>query len=200
MVVLNKIYTRTGDAGTTALGTGARVAKDSLRIAAYGSVDETNAALGVARVQLAGALPDLDAALARIQNDLFDLGADLCAPEAADAEPKSKPKPKRERLRMSEAQVKRLEDEIDGMNAKLAPLRSFVLPGGTPAAAALHVARTVCRRAERAIVALAREPGEHVSPPVLKYINRLSDLLFVASRTVNDLGKSDVLWVPGENR
>jgi cob(I)alamin adenosyltransferase len=198
MVVLNKIYTRTGDAGTTALGTGARVAKDSLRIAAYGSVDETNAALGVARVQLAGAHPDLDATLARIQNDLFDLGADLCAPEAAGAEPKSTPR--RERLRVSEAQVKRLEDEIDGMNAKLAPLRSFVLPGGTPAAAALHVARTVCRRAERAIVALAREPGEHVSPPVLKYINRLSDLLFVASRTVNDLGRNDVLWVPGENR
>jgi cob(I)alamin adenosyltransferase len=198
MVVLNKIYTRTGDAGTTALGTGARVAKDSLRIAAYGSVDETNAALGVARVQLAAALPDLDAVLARIQNDLFDLGADLCAPEAAETEPKSKTK--RERLRVSGAQVKRLEDEIDGMNAKLAPLRSFVLPGGTPAAAALHVARTVCRRAERAMVALAREPGEHVSPPVLKYINRLSDLLFVASRTVNDLGKSDVLWVPGENR
>jgi cob(I)alamin adenosyltransferase len=195
MVVLNKIYTRTGDAGTTALGTGARVAKDSLRIAAYGSVDETNAALGVARVQLAAALPDLDAVLARIQNDLFDLGADLCAPEA---EPKSNPK--RARLRVSEAQVQRLEDEIDGMNAKLAPLRSFVLPGGTPAAAALHVARTVCRRAERAIVALAREPGEHVSPPVLKYINRLSDLLFVASRTVNDLGRADVLWVPGENR
>ncbi|HEY1245999.1 MAG TPA: cob(I)yrinic acid a,c-diamide adenosyltransferase [Hyphomicrobiaceae bacterium] len=198
MVVLNKIYTRTGDAGTTALGTGARVAKDSLRIAAYGSVDETNAALGVARVQLAAALPDLDAVLARIQNDLFDLGADLCAPEAAETEPKSKTK--RERLRVSGAQVKRLEDEIDGMNAMLAPLRSFVLPGGTPAAAALHVARTVCRRAERAMVALAREPGEHVSPPVLKYINRLSDLLFVASRTVNDLGKSDVLWVPGENR
>jgi cob(I)alamin adenosyltransferase len=152
----------------------------------------------VARVQLAGAHPDLDATLARIQNDLFDLGADLCAPEAAGAEPKSTPR--RERLRVSEAQVKRLEDEIDGMNAKLAPLRSFVLPGGTPAAAALHVARTVCRRAERAIVALAREPGEHVSPPVLKYINRLSDLLFVASRTVNDLGKSDALWVPGENR
>ncbi|HEY7548745.1 MAG TPA: cob(I)yrinic acid a,c-diamide adenosyltransferase [Hyphomicrobiaceae bacterium] len=195
MVVLNKIYTRTGDAGTTALGTGVRVAKDSLRIAAYGSVDETNAALGVARVQLAAALPDLDAVLARIQNDLFDLGADLCAPEA---EPKSNPK--RARLRVSEAQVQRLEDEIDGMNAKLAPLRSFVLPGGTPAAAALHVARTVCRRAERAIVALAREPGEHVSPPVLKYINRLSDLLFVASRTVNDLGRADVLWVPGENR
>jgi cob(I)alamin adenosyltransferase len=198
MVVLNKIYTRTGDAGTTALGTGTRVAKDSLRIAAYGSVDETNAALGAVRVQLAGARPDLDAMLARIQNDLFDLGADLCAPEAAQADAKARAG--RERLRVSEAQVKRLEDEIDRMNAKLAPLRSFVLPGGTPAAAALHVARTVCRRAERAIVALAREPGEHVSPPVLKYINRLSDLLFVASRTVNDLGGSDVLWVPGENR
>ncbi|MBO0764595.1 MAG: cob(I)yrinic acid a,c-diamide adenosyltransferase [Hyphomicrobiaceae bacterium] len=196
MVVLNKIYTRSGDAGTTALGTGARVAKDSLRIAAYGAVDETNAAVGVARVALVGAHPDLDAMLARIQNDLFDLGADLCAPETAETQPTSK----RERLRVSEAQVKRLEDEIDAMNARLAPLRSFVLPGGSPAAAALHMARTVCRRAERAIVALAREPGEHVSPPVLRYINRLSDLLFVASRTVNDQGKCDRLWVPGENR
>jgi cob(I)alamin adenosyltransferase len=194
MVVLNKIYTRTGDDGSTALGTGARVAKHSLRIAAYGSVDETNAFLGVARVQLAGAHADLDAMLARIQNDLFDLGADLCAPEEAGAEPK------RERLRVSEAQVRRLEEEIDRMNAKLAPLRSFVLPGGSSAAAALHVARTVCRRAERAVAALASHPGEHVSPQVLKYINRLSDLLFVASRSVNDLGGSDVLWVPGENR
>jgi cob(I)alamin adenosyltransferase len=195
MVVLNKIYTRTGDAGTTALGTGERVPKHSLRIAAYGSVDETNAAVGMARLHLTGRDPDLDAVLARIQNDLFDLGADLCVPEATPA-----PAPKRERLRVSEAQVQRLEAEIDRMNAELEPLRSFVLPGGTPAAAALHVARTVCRRAERAIVALASQPQERVSSPALEYINRLSDLLFVASRTANDRGKSDVLWVPGQNR
>jgi cob(I)alamin adenosyltransferase len=194
MVVLNKIYTRTGDAGTTALGTGERVPKHAPRIAAYGTVDEANAAIGVARLQLAGAHPDVDAMLGRIQNDLFDLGADLCAPERDDA------KPKRERLRVSEAQVKRLEEEIDAMNGELTPLRSFVLPGGSPAAAALHVARTVCRRAERAIVELAGEPDEPVSAPALKYINRLSDLLFVASRYVNDLGRKDVLWVPGQNR
>jgi cob(I)alamin adenosyltransferase len=198
MVVLNKIYTRTGDDGTTALGTGARLPKYSPRIAAYGSVDETNAALGMARVHLGRSHPQLDAVLASIQNDLFDLGADLCAPANGAGEPNAGPA--RERLRVSEAQVKRLEGEIDVMNDMLTPLRSFVLPGGSPAAAALHVARTVCRRAERAIVALASVPGEHVSPPVIKYINRLSDLLFVASRTVNDLGKSDVLWVPGENR
>jgi cob(I)alamin adenosyltransferase len=194
MVVLNKIYTRTGDAGTTALGTGERVPKNSPRIAAYGTVDEANAFIGVARTQLSGALPALDAMLARIQNDLFDLGADLCAPEKEGAGSQ------RERLRVSDAQVRRLEDEIDAMNAELAPLRSFVLPGGSPAAAALHVARTVCRRAERMMAELAAVPGEQVSPPALKYINRLSDLLFVASRYVNDLGKTDVLWVPGQNR
>jgi cob(I)alamin adenosyltransferase len=198
MVVLNKIYTRTGDAGTTALGTGARVPKHSLRVAAYGSVDEANASIGMARAHLAGSHADLDAVLARIQNDLFDLGADLCAPEAAAAERRDEPR--RERLRVSEAQVARLEEEIDRMNADLAPLRSFVLPGGSPAAAALHVARTVCRRAEREIAALASQPGEPVGAPVLKYINRLSDLLFVASRTANDLGRRDVLWVPGRNR
>ena len=194
MVVLNKIYTRTGDAGTTALGTGERVSKHSPRIAAYGTVDETNALIGVARVHVAGSHPDLDAMLGRIQNDLFDLGADLCAPEREDAAPK------RERLRVSDAQIKRLEGEIDIMNAELTPLRSFVLPGGSAAAAALHVARTVCRRAERAMVELAGLPDEQVSAPALKYVNRLSDLLFVASRYVNDLGKSDVLWVPGQNR
>jgi len=203
MVVLNKIYTRTGDNGTTALGTGTRVPKHSRRIAAYGSVDETNAAIGMARQHLAGseaapaaANTDLDAMLARVQNDLFDLGADLCAPE--ETEPGGTPR--RERLRVSDSQVQHLEEEIDRLNAQLAPLRSFVLPGGSPAAAALHVARTVCRRAEREIVALAAEPGEHVSPPALKYINRLSDLLFVASRAVNDHGNGDVLWVPGKNR
>jgi len=194
MVVLNKIYTRTGDAGSTALGTGQRVPKHAPRIAAYGTVDETNAAIGMARVHLGEANPGLDAMFGRVQNDLFDIGADLCAPESASD------KVKRERLRVSDAQVERLENEIDAMNAELAPLRSFVLPGGSPAAAALHVARTVCRRAERSIVELAGQPGEQVSAPVLKYINRLSDLLFVASRYVNDLGKSDVLWLPGQNR
>jgi len=194
MVVLNKIYTRTGDAGDTALGTGERVPKHSLRIAAYGTVDEANASIGMARVHLSGSR--LDPMLACIQNDLFDLGADLCVPDRTEAEPKQK----RERLRVSDAQVKRLEDEIDLLNAELTPLRSFVLPGGSPAAAALHLARTISRRAERAMVALAHAPGEQVSESALRYINRLSDLLFVASRHVNDLGKSDVLWVPGQNR
>ena len=192
MVVLNKIYTRSGDAGTTALGTGERVSKHSARIAAYGTVDETNAFIGVARIHLASD-PELDAMLSRIQNDLFDLGADLCAPEREGAAPQ-------QRLRVSDAQTKRLEDEIDAMNAELTPLRSFVLPGGTPAAAALHVARTVCRRAERAMVELTAIPGEQISAPAMKYINRLSDLLFVASRYVNDRGAKDVLWVPGQNR
>jgi cob(I)alamin adenosyltransferase len=194
MVVLNKIYTRTGDAGTTALGTGERVPKNSPRIAAYGAVDEANAQIGVARTLLAEGHQMLDAMLGRIQNDLFDLGADLCMPERSDGGSQ------RERLRVSDAQVKRLEEEIDAMNAELAPLRSFVLPGGSPAAAALHVARTVCRRAERAMAELATLPGEHVSAPALKYVNRLSDLLFVASRYANDLGQHDVLWVPGQNR
>jgi len=192
MVVLNKIYTRTGDAGLTALGTGERVLKHSSRIAAYGTVDEANACIGLARLQLA-AEPKLDAMLARVQNDLFDLGADLTAPEREG-------KPQRQRLRISDAQVERLEGEIDELNALLRPLTSFVLPGGSPAAAALHLARTVCRRAERGMVALASEAGEHVSAPALKYINRLSDLLFVASRYANDRGDGDVLWVPGQNR
>jgi cob(I)alamin adenosyltransferase len=193
MVVLNKIYTRTGDAGQTALGTGERVAKHSARIAAYGTVDETNAFIGLARIELAGAYSEVDAMLGRIQNDLFDLGADLTIPERDGAA-------KRERLRVSDAQVQRLENEIDTLNADLQPLRSFVLPGGSSAAAALHVARTVCRRAERLVVALATDPTEPVSPPALKYINRLSDLLFVASRFVNEKGAKDVLWVPGQNR
>jgi cob(I)alamin adenosyltransferase len=193
MVVLNKIYTKTGDAGTTALGTGERVPKTSPRIAAYGTVDETNAHIGVARIHLAGQDPDVDAMLLRVQNDLFDLGADLCVPDRGEKLPY-------EPLRVADAQVKRLEDEIDMMNGSLTPLRSFILPGGTPAAAALHVARTVSRRAERMIVELAAIPGEPVSGPVLKYINRLSDFLFVASRYVNDRGKSDILWVPGKNR
>ncbi|MFN3743084.1 MAG: cob(I)yrinic acid a,c-diamide adenosyltransferase [Hyphomicrobiaceae bacterium] len=195
MVVLNKIYTRTGDNGTTALGSGERVRKDSLRVSAYGTVDETNAAIGMARAHLAGTrFPiDIDAILGRIQNDLFDLGADLCLPD------RGKPLPY-EPLRIAPEQVTRLEQEIDEMNASLKPLRSFVLPGGTAGAAALHVARTVCRRAERLLVQLAAEPDEPVSEAAIRYLNRLSDLLFVASRYVNDRGDGDVLWVPGQNR
>jgi cob(I)alamin adenosyltransferase len=195
MVVLNKIYTRTGDAGMTALGTGERVLKHAPRIAAYGAVDETNAAIGVARLGLRQAHPDVDAMLARVQNDLFDLGADLTMPDRGEDKTRT-----RAPLRVSDAQVKRLEDEIDAMNAELTPLRSFVLPGGSAAAAALHVARTVCRRAERGIVELAQLADEPVSSAALKYINRLSDLLFVASRSVNARGEGDVLWVPGQNR
>ncbi len=193
MVVLSKIYTRTGDKGTTALGSGERVPKHALRISAYGTVDETNASVGMARVHLGAGHPGLDAKLLRVQNDLFDLGADLCVPDRGE-------KLEYEPLRMSDAQVKRLEDEIDEMNTELKPLRSFVLPGGSPAAAALHVARTVSRRAERLMVELSEDPSEPVSAAALKYINRLSDFLFVASRYVNDRGRSDVLWVPGQNR
>lgn len=190
MVVLNKIYTRTGDRGTTALGTGKRVPKYALRIEAYGTVDEANAQIGVARHALRSEDAAIAAMLTRVQNDLFDLGADLCAPEDASEQ----------RLRISDAQVERLEQEIDALNTLLAPLRSFVLPGGTAAAAALHVARTVCRRAERLMVALAAQADEPVSGPALRYVNRLSDFLFVASRYVNDRGKADILWVPGQNR
>lgn len=193
MVVLNRIYTKTGDTGTTALGSGERVSKTSVRIAAYGTVDETNATIGMARFHLNGSNSLVDAMLARIQNDLFDLGADLCVPDRGEKLPY-------EPLRMAEAQVKRLENEIDQMNAELTPLKSFVLPGGTPAAAALHVSRTVSRRAERLMVELASLPNEPVSSATLKYINRLSDFLFVAGRYVNDRGKADVLWVPGLNR
>jgi cob(I)alamin adenosyltransferase len=193
MVVLNRIYTKTGDAGTTALGSGERVPKTSVRIAAYGTVDETNAQIGMVRIHLAGREAGVDQMLGRVQNDLFDLGADLCVPDRGQKLPY-------EPLRVSEAQVKRLEDEIDQMNASLQPLRSFILPGGTAAAAALHVARTVCRRAERVMVELAAMPEEPVSEAALKYINRLSDFLFVAGRYVNDKGAADVLWVPGQNR
>ena len=193
MVVLNKIYTRTGDAGSTALGSGERVPKHALRIAAYGTVDETNASLGMVRVHLGSGHADLDAQIVRIQNDLFDLGADLCVPDRGV-------EPEHEALRITDAQVKRLEEEIDAMNSELKPLRSFVLPGGTPGAAALHVSRTVCRRAERLMVELAAQPDEPVGAPALKFINRLSDYLFVASRYVNDRGERDVLWVPGQNR
>ena len=186
MVVLNRIYTRTGDDGTTALASGERRKKYDLRVAAYGTVDETNAAIGIARLHAASD-PRIDAMLGRIQNDLFDLGADLCLPG-------------HERLRVSDTQVSRLEADIDALNADLKPLQSFVLPGGTPAAAYLHLARTICRRAERMIVELADRPDEVVAPPVIKYINRLSDFLFVAGRHVNDKGARDTLWVPGLNR
>jgi cob(I)alamin adenosyltransferase len=190
MVVLNKIYTRTGDAGETGLGNGARVAKHSLRVSAYGTVDETNATVGLARLHSAG---EIDDQLAFIQNDLFDLGADLCRPEMAkDAAAEYPP------LRVTQAQVERLEAEIDAMNADLAPLRSFVLPGGSPLAAHLHLCRTVSRRAERLCVELAA--SEEVNPAVVKYLNRLSDWFFVASRVANSHGKEDVLWVPGANR
>jgi cob(I)alamin adenosyltransferase len=191
MVVLNRIYTRTGDKGTTALAAGGRRPKHDLRIEAFGTVDETNACIGMVRLHTKD--QPIDAMLNRIQNDLFDLGADLATVETG------KPLPY-EPLRITQGQVDRLEREIDELNAELTPLRSFVLPGGTPAAAALHLARTVCRRAERNVVELTSRPDEKVSPEAVKYLNRLSDFLFVASRYVNDKGALDVLWVPGQNR
>jgi len=190
VVALNRIYTRTGDKGTTGLASGERRKKHDLRVEAYGTVDETNACVGLARLHTEG---DVDAMLSRVQNELFDLGADLATPET------EKPLPY-EPLRILDAQVERLEREIDRLNEALSPLRSFVLPGGSPAAAALHLARTVCRRAERLVVALAEKPGEAVSPAAIKYLNRLSDFLFVASRYANDRGGGDVLWVPGKTR
>ncbi|SDE28255.1 cob(I)yrinic acid a,c-diamide adenosyltransferase [Ruegeria marina] len=190
MVVLNKIYTRTGDKGQTALGNGERVAKYSDRVAAYGTVDELNSFVGVARLAASG---DVETALSRIQNDLFDLGADLCRPEMEkDAQAEYPP------LRMAAAQVARLEAEIDAMNADLSPLRSFILPGGSALAAHLHVCRTVARRAERLTVELAAQ--ESVNSDAVTYLNRLSDWFFVAARVANDNGQSDVLWVPGANR
>ena len=192
MVVLNRIYTRSGDDGSTALGSGERRAKYDLRVAAYGTVDEVNAAIGIAR-RHAAADPELDAMLARIQNDLFDVGADLCLPDKGRG-------PGGARLDVTEAQVEWLERQIDRLNTELKPLRSFVLPGGSAAAADLHLARTVCRRAERLIAELKDKPGESVTPAVLKYVNRLSDFLFVAARFSNDKGTADVLWVPGQNR
>lgn len=192
MVRLNKIYTRTGDDGTTALGTGERRKKYDLRVAAYGTLDEANAALGVARLHTA-ADAGFDAALARIQNDLFDVGADLTMPGKGKG-------PGGARLTVTAAQVAWLESEIDRLNAELAPLKSFVLPGGTAAAAYLHLARTICRRAERLIAELNDQPGESVTPEVLKYVNRLSDFLFVAARHANAKGSRDVLWQPGQNR
>ena len=190
MVVLNKIYTRTGDAGETALGNGSRVAKHSARVTAYGTVDEANATVGLARLHAEG---EMDDRLAAIQNDLFDLGADLCTPDMEqDAEREYPP------LRMAMSQVDRLEEEIDAMNARLEPLRSFILPGGSPLAAQLHLCRTVSRRAERLVVDLATTEG--VNEAALKYLNRLSDWFFVAGRIANEDGRADVLWVPGANR
>jgi cob(I)alamin adenosyltransferase len=192
MVVLNRIYTRTGDDGTTALGSGERRPKYDLRVSAYGTVDETNAVIGIVRLHLREQGPrELDTMLGLIQNDLFDLGADLAVPQRED---------KAERLRLLSSQVERLERDIDALNAPLSPLNSFVLPGGTPAAAYLHLARTVCRRAERIIVELAAKPEEPVSDAAIRYMNRLSDFLFVASRSANNNGARDVLWVPGQNR
>ena len=191
MVKLNKIYTRTGDDGSTGLVDGSRLSKDSLRVAAYGDVDETNAVIGLVRLQLQSRR--LDAMLARIQNELFDLGADLATPlpeaGAADSE---------YALRVQPEQTARLETELDALNADMEPLTSFVLPGGSAPAAYLHQARTVTRRAERTMVALAAEAP--VTPEALRYINRLSDFLFVAARHVNDHGRADILWVPGANR
>jgi cob(I)alamin adenosyltransferase len=187
MVVLNRIYTKTGDKGETALGDGTRLPKHALRIASYGTVDEANAVIGIARLHVRG---EADQMLGRVQNDLFDLGADLCIPETSRRSDGA--------LRIIESQIERLEREIDTMNAELAPLKSFVLPGGTPAAAHLHLARTIVRRAERLMVELAQ--NETVSPAAMKYINRLSDHLFVASRYVNEKGAKDVLWQPGANR
>ncbi|HET6158984.1 MAG TPA: cob(I)yrinic acid a,c-diamide adenosyltransferase [Dongiaceae bacterium] len=186
MVRLTRIYTKSGDKGTTALGTGKRVPKHDLRVEAFGTVDEANAAIGIARLHTSG---DADAALARIQNDLFDLGADLCAPEGDGS---------KERLRIIDAQVERLEQEIDRMNEELAPLNSFVLPGGSAASAHLHLARTIARRAERDMTRLAET--EPVNPAAIRYINRLSDHLFVLARWLNDKGAGDVLWKPGANR
>jgi cob(I)alamin adenosyltransferase len=189
MVTLNRIYTRTGDAGKTRLATGEPVSKASLRVEAYGGVDETNACIGLVRLHTEG---ELDALFSRIQNDLFDLGADLATPDTGKDlgyEP----------LRIVDSQVERLEREIDQLNGELSPLTSFILPAGTPAAAHLHLARTVCRRAERTLVALI-EQDDTVSNAALKYLNRLSDLLFVAARYANGKGEADVLWVPGGSR
>lgn len=193
MVILNRIYTRTGDDGTTALGSGERRPKFDLRVTAYGTVDEANAAIGLARLHTIAADAEIDAMLGRIQNDMFDVGADLATPdrdETLDFEP----------LRVTAAQVKRIEADIDLLNKRLKPLRTFVLPGGSPASAALHLARTIARRAERAVVELALKQNEPVNPEAIRYLNRLSDLLFVTARCLNDNGASDVLWVPGQNR
>jgi cob(I)alamin adenosyltransferase len=193
MVVLNRIYTRTGDDGTTALGNGERRKKYDLRIEAYGTLDEVNAVIGLVRLHT-GDNPAFDTVLGRIQNDLFDVEADLCMPSDQGKGPGGA------RLTVTAAQVEWLEQEIDRLNADLAPLRSFILPGGSTASAFLHLARTVCRRGERLMVELNDQPGESVTPEAIKYVNRLSDFLFVAGRFANDNGRTDVLWVPGQNR
>jgi cob(I)alamin adenosyltransferase len=190
MVTLNRIYTRTGDDGTTSLGSGARRTKYDLRVAAYGTIDEANAVIGLVRLHTASDKA-LHAALERIQNDLFDVEADLCLSEKG---------PGGARLTVTDVQVAWLEGEIDRLNAELSPLKSFILPGGSPASAYMHLARTICRRAERIMVELMDQPGEEVSAPSLKYVNRLSDYLFVAGRYANDKGAADVLWKPGQNR
>jgi cob(I)alamin adenosyltransferase len=192
MVKLNKIYTRTGDDGTTGLVAGERRPKYDLRIEAYGTIDETNAVIGMARLHT-GSMNELDAMLMRIQNDCFDLGADLATPDTGE-------KLEYEPLRIVDAQVDRIEADIDKLNADLEPLRSFILPGGSEAAAYLHLARTVARRAERLIVELADQENETVNSAAVRFVNRLSDFLFVAARWVNDKGRADVLWVPGKNR
>ncbi|MBO9125931.1 MULTISPECIES: cob(I)yrinic acid a,c-diamide adenosyltransferase [unclassified Rhizobium] len=192
MVKLNKIYTKTGDDGTTGLVAGPRRLKDDLRVEAFGTIDEANSAIGIARLHMQG-MPELDAMLMSIQNDLFDLGADLATPDTGTP-------PEYEPLRIVESQVTRIENDIDKLNADLQPLKSFVLPGGHSAAAHLHLARTITRRAERLMVTLSRSKGEIVSAAALKYVNRLSDFLFVAARHANDRGHADVLWVPGKNR
>jgi cob(I)alamin adenosyltransferase len=190
LVTLNKIVTKAGDGGRTRLATGEEVPKHAPRVEAYGAVDETNAAIGIARLHLTG---ELDTIFARVQNDLFDLGADLATPE------RDKPLPFAA-LRIQESQVDRLEAEVDAVNAKLSPLTSFILPAGSPAAAHLHLARTIARRAERAVARLMEDTAERVSPATLKYLNRLSDLLFVCARAANDDGRADVLWTPGATR
>ena len=192
MVRLNKIYTRTGDKGTTMLGTGERRPKHDLRVEAYGTVDETNSIVGLVRLETAS-YPALDQMLTQIQNDLFDLGADLCTPDSGE-------KLDYEPLRIIASQVERLEQQIDQLNAELEPLKSFILPGGTRASAHLHYARTVSRRAERLVTALAANESEPVSPQAIQYLNRLSDFFFVAARWANDKGNNDILWVPGQNR
>ncbi len=201
MVKLNKIYTRTGDDGTTGLACGPRRRKDDLRIIACGDIDELNASIGLARLYTALILPEVDAILIRIQNDLFDLGADIATPDAvSDSAGAAAENLGYEPLRIISTQVDRLEQEIDALNVQLEPLRSFILPGGSPAAAHLHMARTIARRAERSMVALAAQDDEIVSDPALRYINRLSDLLFVAARIGNNQGQDDILWVPALTR
>jgi cob(I)alamin adenosyltransferase len=193
MVVLNRIYTRTGDDGTTSLGSGERRKKYDLRVEAYGTLDEVNAAIGIVRLHT-GADAQLDAMLARIQNDVFDVEADLCILDGKGKGPGGA------KLNVTDRQVQWIEQQIDALNANLPPLRSFILPGGTPAAAYLHLARTMCRRAERLMVALRDQPGEEVTAEAIQYVNRLSDFLFVAGRHANDRGEQDVLWQPGQNR